>query len=84
MDKFLDKYTVLDRTPGVNDGYYLRVSALVAGQPPITLSNEFPAANQLSELHEEYGCDLDVEVFARDLNAAVNAQPGTSSFSYPF
>ncbi len=82
LDKFLDISTVLDETPGTYDDYYFRVSALVPGQPPITLSNESPVANQLSEIHEEYGCVLDVETFARDLNA-VNAQPKILTLSYP-
>ncbi len=83
LDKFLDISTVFDRTPGNNDGYYLRISASVPGQPWVNLSNESPASVQLLKLYEEYGCDLDVEVFARELNA-VNARPGKLSLSYPF
>ena len=82
LDIFLNESTVFDRTPGINDNYYLRISASIPGQPLKTLSNDSPAAVQLLELHKEYGCDLEIEAFARKLYEN-NTQSKTLKLSYP-
>jgi len=83
LDRYLNELPVLDRTPGINDdGFYLRVSASIPAQPLKTLSNDSPAAVQLLELHKEYGCDLEVEVFIRQSDMS-NTQPTILNLSYP-
>ena len=82
LDKYLEELPVLYRTPGTNDGHYLRVSASVPGEPWEILSNEASAVDQLDKFFEKYGCELDVEVFIRTLNDD-KAKPITLKLSYP-
>ena len=81
IDRYINELDILDRTPGIDERYYLRISASAPGYPWEKLSNEYPGVDQLNKLFEKYKCKLDVEVFIRELDG--KSESKTLKLSYP-